>query len=256
VITLGGAPKKINLIAADLAGNISSLEFWIKRNVEIDIKPKEKTFQYFFPFNESNVLQTDAIRLSLPKGTLYENLYLQYLTTPATGGIQFSRVHHIHNNKTPVHNYFEIALKPDADIPAEMLPKSFIAYLKGNSITNCGGTFKQGFLTTKALNLGDYCVMADTVAPTVKPINFQFDMQKAKSFSFRIYDNFQTAGNVKGLTYHATIDGNWVLMEFDKKYSRLSHKLQDFGKPSEHQFRLVVKDALGNETVYENKFFK
>ena len=59
---------------------------------------------------------------------------------------------------------------------------------------------------------------------------------------------------MKALHFKATIDGNWVLMDFDKKNNRLSHRLEIDLPKGEHTFRLEVKDAVGNLTVFEKTF--
>ena len=74
--------------------------------------------------------------------------------------------------------------------------------------------------------------------------------------SFKIRDNYRSARNVDGLSYYATVDGQWILMRFDAKNDLLFHRFEaDFPK-GEHQLRLVVKDAVGNESVFESKFLR
>jgi hypothetical protein len=254
VIEVSEEPKKINLIAADIAGNVSSLEFWIKKDSKIETQLKSRNYDYIFPFNERNLVQREGLFIDMPVGRLYEDLYLEYSLTLLSGPGRFSSMHQIHNNKTPVHDYFEIGIKPDLHIADSLQNKSFVAYCQGKSVMNCGGEWKNGYLNAKVRKLGAYCIMLDTVPPEIKPISFQYDLRKTKTISFRIYDNLQVAPNVKGLTYDAAIDGEWVLVEFDKKYARLTHELTTPLESGEHVFKLVVKDAVGNQTTFESKF--
>lgn len=251
-----GRSSKISMIASDVAGNSSKLEFWVKRGNVSAMLVSGQPFNYIFPYDEGNMIQTNGLYLHMPPGTLYENLYLQYRTTPERSTGCYSQVHHLHDSRTPVHDYFEIGIRPTISIPAELKPKVFVAYCNGGGIWNCGGQWKEGFLRAKVRALGDYCILVDEMPPSVKPISFNTNMKNYSQMKFRISDNVATTGNLRSLTYEATVDGQWILMEFDKKSGILSHTFDEHVGPGEHELRLVVKDAVGNETVIERKFFR
>ena len=74
--------------------------------------------------------------------------------------------------------------------------------------------------------------------------------------SFKVDDNFEAARNVDEFTYEATVDGQWILMEFDAKKDLLHHYFDGRIGPGEHQFKLVVRDNQGNEQVLERSFVR
>ena len=124
-----GKASKITIIAADASGNSSRLEFWVKRSdlpAATLASNKEESFNYIFPYNEGNIISTEGLYLHLPKGTLYENFYLQYETIADRSSGHFSHVHHIGNDRTPIHNFFDIGIRPTQSIPAELKPKVFV----------------------------------------------------------------------------------------------------------------------------------
>jgi hypothetical protein len=246
------------MIASDVAGNSSTLEFWVKRG-EIPASAQavaNKSFNYILPFDEGNLIQTDMLYLHMPAGTLYENLYLDYETTAERSTGCYSLVHHLHDSKTPVHGFFDIGIRPTVPIPAELKPKVFVAYCNGGGVWNCGGEWKEGFLRAKVRALGNYCIMVDVTPPSIKPVSFSSNMKGYKKMSFKLSDNTITSGDVRALRYEGRIDGQWVLMSFDKKTSTLTYEFDDRVGPGEHELSLVVKDAVGNETVYERKFLR
>ncbi|MBI5916347.1 MAG: M23 family metallopeptidase [Bacteroidetes bacterium] len=250
--------SKITMVASDVAGNNSALEFWVKRNpalVAATPAPGPK-YNYILPYNEGNMIRTEGLFLHMPPGTLYENLYLDYEVTPERSSGYYSKVHHIHNSKTPIHDFYDLGIRPTVSIPAELKPKVFVAYCEGSRVLNCGGRWDDGFLKTKVRALGDYAIMADVMPPVIRPLVFAQNMKTYQKMAFKISDNVATATNVEGLTYEARVDGQWVLMEFDKKTSTLTHYFDGVIVPGEHEFRLVVKDAVGNEAVYEKKFIR
>lgn len=248
-----GRTSKITIVASDVAGNNSTLEFWVKKGPSI-VPVSQEIYNYILPYDEGNMIRTDGLYLHLPEGVLYENLYLRYSATAERSSGYYSDVHHIHDSTTPVHDYFDIGIRPTISIPAELKPKVFVAYCEGGGILNCGGYWEDGLLRTKVRSLGDYAIMADVTPPSVKPVTFSPNMKGFSKMAFKISDNVATALNVEGLKFEASVDGEWILMDYDKKTKTISHSFDGRIGPGVHELRLVVKDAVGNETVFERKF--
>ena len=101
--------SKIRMEVKDYDGNTASLEFWVKRK-EIE-KPKDQNYNYVLLHTEENIVQTSSLYLFFPKNSLYEQLYLQYQSSFEKSNGLYSAVHHIHKYTTPVHRYFDIAIK-------------------------------------------------------------------------------------------------------------------------------------------------
>ncbi|RMG83063.1 MAG: M23 family metallopeptidase, partial [Bacteroidetes bacterium] len=91
---------KISLIASDVDGNESRLDFWVKRG---EVTPAvSPPYNYLLLQNEENEIETGQLFVHFPRGALYENLYMEYAATPEKSYGYYSNVHHIHNKKTPV----------------------------------------------------------------------------------------------------------------------------------------------------------
>ena len=247
-----GKARKITIGIKDLNSNETSLEFWVKRG---DVKKGQDTpFNYFLPFDEENMVKTDGFQLYFPKGTFYNNLYMNYYASKDASSSVYSLVHHVHDRKTPVHRYFDITIKP-ANLPDSLRNKAYIAYCgDNNQMINCGGKWKNGMLKTKARSLGDYCIMVDQNAPKITPIRFSSNMAGYSRMTFKIKDDIPTMGKGAGLKYRATIDGQWILMEYDLKKDLITYWFDDQVAKGKHDFRLVVTDDRGNSTVYERTF--
>jgi hypothetical protein len=80
--------------------------------------------------------------------------------------------------------------------------------------------------------------------PAVKQLVFGRNMQNYKRFSFKINDNVATSPNVEPLSYEARVDGQWVLMEYDKKNGTIAHTFDGVIQPGDIEFRLVVRNAI------------
>ncbi len=243
---------KIQILASDVAGNDEVLEFWVRR-AEVP-EPPARSYNYLLPFDQANVIDTEDFSLSMPNGTLYENLYFKYHTTTENSAGVYSLIHHLHDYKTPVHKYFTLSVRP-VNLPETLREKAFIAYCQPDHKTiTCGGKWEGDLLTTKVRDLGDFSIMVDTEAPDISPKKFSSNMVGYNRMSFKVTDNFATAPNVKQIEYDAYIDGNWILMEYDAKNDLLTHRFSEDLTKGIHQLRLVVRDDRRNETVFEKEF--
>jgi hypothetical protein len=246
--------SKITILSEDQAGNYSTLEFWVKRATVKE--PKSISFNYLLPYDEENIINNDALYLYFPKRSLYENLYLKYSASTDQSANMYSAVHHVHDYTTPVHRYYDIGIRP-IGLPDSLHAKAFIAYCdKNNNITNCSGKWKEGRLVAKVRDLGDFSIMTDTKAPTIKAVNFKKNMRGFNQMSFKVTDNFETARNVTYFDYEATIDGRWILLEYDSKKDMLTHRFDEQTTKGEHVLRLEVTDSRGNREVFERGFVR
>lgn len=243
---------RITMEVMDVEGNMSTLEFWAKRGTVKE--PASDAFNYYLPFDEENIIDNTTVKVHFPKGSFYENLYMKYRTSRDDSQNVYSLVYHIHDYKTPVHRYYDLGISP-TNIPDELRSKAFVAYCgKDQEMLNCGGQWQGDKLTAKVRSLGDYCIMVDQKAPTITPITFRSNMKGYSKMTFKIKDNFDTTGKAKGMSYKATVDGRWILMEYDSKNDLLIHRFDKTIGSGKHVLKLVVTDNRGNERVLERTF--
>lgn len=243
---------KVVVQAADPAGNLTNVTFWVLRDEPV-LPWVSPPFQFEFPFDQENRVELDGFAMTIPNGTLYETLPFQYKTTPDESQGVYSSMYHLHNPRTPAQRYFEIAIRP-INLPAELRDKACIAHCGDGRPVNCGAAWRGDLLVTKVREFGDYCVMTDTEPPRIVPVVFSADMRKKRTLSFRIRDNFGVGGSANGLSYRGTVDGKWVLFEYDRKSARLTYTFDGHVGPGKHTVVMKVKDDLGNEGVFTGVF--
>jgi hypothetical protein len=248
-------PTKITLKISDASGNTRMLNFWVLRDDAAMETFLSAPFQFLLPFDTDNRIDLEGISFHLPKGALYETVPLEYAAEEDSSSDIFSVMHQLHDDRTPVHKFFDISIKPTR-LPDHLRSKAVVANCNEGRPDNCGGTWQGEFLSTRTKSFGAYCIMADTLAPRITPLVFAKDMRRKRSMVFRIMDNFAIAGDATNLVYNGAIDGQWVLFEYDKKRNRLSYDFDDRVGKGEHTLRLRVKDDRGNEGVFEGKFLR
>lgn len=248
-------PVKITLKISDASGNTRNLNFWALRDDSAMETFVSAPYQFLLPFDAENRINLDGFSMDVPKGALYETVQMQYLLEQDSSSDIYSPMHHLHDEKTPVHKYFTIKIKPTR-LPDHLRAKAVIANCNDGRPDNCGATWQDEWLSTRVRNFGDFCIMADTIAPRISPVIFSADMRKKNSMAFRILDNFAVAGTADNLHYRGTIDGRWVLFEYDKKRNRLTYEFDERIGKGEHTVRITCRDDRGNEGVFEKKFIR
>lgn len=246
-------PVKISIKVLDAGGNASTLTFWVLRNEDNMEGFVSTPFQYEFPYDRDNDIETEDFGLHLSKGTLYESLRLEYNTTSDGSEGVYSSVHHLHHDKVPVHRYFDIAIKPHG-LSEQLRSKAVIVRCGDHKPDNCGGSWKDGKIATRVRNFGDYCIMTDTIAPSIVPVQFEENMRNKSEMAFRISDNFDVSGSADRMEYRGLVDDKWVLFEYDAKRARLTHTFDGHIGPGEHLLKLTVSDDRRNKKVLERKF--
>lgn len=237
----------LEYIVKDVAGNTSILQFQVK-----SIPPPMATLPdvkgVFFKYDQDNVFSTDQVKVIIPKGNLYDNLGFIYSTSPRkTGG--YSVIHHIQNRFTPLHDSFDLWIKPDVSLNNH----EDKAVIVNTGHSSQGGIFADGFVKAKVRNFGDYYIAIDTIAPIITPINISEgkNMAAVRNMVFRISDNLS---GIK--SFNAYIDGQWVLLDHDYKSKLYRYFFDEHCLPGKHKLDLVVADLKDNVKKLTLTFYR
>jgi hypothetical protein len=76
-------------------------------------------------------------------------------------------------------------------------------------------------------------------------------MTEKTKLVFKIADQLSGIGKFNG-----TIDGKWVLFEYDQKTGTLWHTFDERTKTGTHQLELEVSDKKNNTTTYKTTFIR
>ena len=244
----------LEYIIKDSYGNTSRLAFKLKsvKNAKKPMNTPVKNKVAEFNYDRENFFETEEAKIKIPKGALYQNLDFTYKKTGrAKNGV--GPVHHFHHAKVPLHAKATVTLKADA-VPKGKEDKAIIVSLtpKGGLLAAEGGVYKDGFMSVKTRSFGPYTIMIDTLKPKITPINISNgkNMIGVKNIQVKITDNLSGIAE-----FSAYIDGDWVLMEYDRKKKLITHEFEsDRLSPGKHEFKVKVKDRRGNESAYKASF--
>ena len=177
---------------------------------------------------------------------LYEDIDFKYQASPPVNG-SYARVHELHEKGTPIHLRCSLSIRAET-LPRWLESKALVAKVgKKDTFISLGGSFKDGFVTTRIREFGEYTIRVDTIPPTINPVNIYHNknISKQRTITLTISDEFS---GIK--RYRGTLNGKWILMDFDAKRKRLVYKYDDRIKPGSNKFHLVIMDGVGNKTEY------
>ncbi|WP_100341327.1 M23 family metallopeptidase [Mucilaginibacter auburnensis] len=248
IVTFNDAAlHNVEYVVKDLAGNTSSL----KLQVRSVIKPSAADAPLkgtLFKHDKKNEYATDKVKVTVTPGNLYDDVDFVYSLLPKRPGA-FSATHRIHNRLTPIHDSFELWIKPEVEL-GTLAAKAVIANTAGYCDTS---RVDGGFVKATPRAFGDYYVTVDTVAPYATPINIQngSNLSAAKKISLKIGDNLSGIKSYKGY-----IDGKWVLMEWDYKTRVLNYTFDNSVAQGKHLFELTLSDYKNNIKQFKAEFYR
>jgi hypothetical protein len=243
------------LIVGDANGNESNLSFKIRKKPFITTHRASKYVDVIYHDLEKT-FKTEFAEIWYPAGSVYEDLNCELKVQPKTSSLAYSDWVSLTPSNIPVHRKARVKLKATKEIPAHLYDKCFIAVKRGNSVQSVGGKWINDELVSHARSLGPFCIMVDTLAPSVRPL-----LNKKKRFApgqiaFIIKDNISASKDLPDIHYDMYIDGEWVLAEYDKKTATIRHKFEPGFSNGSHSYEILVRDYLGNEKTYKGKFLK
>ena len=108
------------------------------------------------------------------------------------------------------------------------------------------------FTTTKIL--GKYALRSDTLKPSVSLVHFKDKQWISRLNTLKVKISDKGSG-IKD--YRATIDGEWILMEYNHRKKIATYNFNDKKLVgSKHIFKLVVYDNVGNTNTYQSTFYR
>ncbi len=140
--------------------------------------------------------------ITFSQDAIYDTVYLStnYTLTPA--GYE---IYTIGNKAVPLNKTISVSLKPRMSYPKQ--PNMAVYRVNGKGNTYLGGDWVNDRINFNTREFGDFMVLQDSLAPTIKPV-----FVNSSSARFKIKDNLSGISD-----YEATVNGEWVLMHYDNK---------------------------------------
>ena len=199
---------------------------------------------------KENKFHDENISLILQPNSLYDNINFSYKVLKGQNDI-ISDIHCIHHEETPIHTAYSIAIAIDS-LEVSHRNKAVICMIKKESVVSCLPTkWVDDTLRAESRTFGQYGVVIDSIAPSIKTKSFSYDLSVANFMSFIIEDTLSGIN-----TYKAFVDGDWILLDYDAKNKKLTHYFDGKIKPGQHELEIIVTDMVKNEKRLKLKFVR
>ena len=242
-----GLNYQVEIIAKDFTGNSSSLKIPVVGLKSESILNQERdTTAYKIVKKEFQKFSKNGVTIAFPKNTFYKDLFLNFSVN--------DRIATIHKPIIPLDKKFTITFDSIMYKRSEV-NHIYIANMNNKKYPYYMDTRKKSdkiFTTTKTL--GKYGLLIDNQIPKIYNSNFKDNdwMSRLRYLTIKISDS---QSGIK--SYEASIDNEWILMEYDVKKKKLSYDFRDKKLVgSKHIFKLVVSDNVGNTNTYKSTFYR
>ena len=163
-------PYRLVYTLSDALGNTSKVRFTIQGK-NTAIRPVEHREKYAFKWDKTNYLQEPGLELVVPRGMLYDDVWLNYSVRADSGDVAFT--YQLNDTRIPMHGACEMRIGLRRD-DLEDKSKYYVAGVtaKGGKYS-VGGVYEDGFMKVRIRDLATYTVAVDTVPPEIIPLNPQ-----------------------------------------------------------------------------------
>lgn len=230
----------------DFSGNTTHVKVPIKGTQRITEKTEVQISGEKYIASKVNAVTKGKFHVYMPTNALYEDTHLIF---HASGDTLY-----LHNNKVPLHKNINITY----DVNASQLKdadKYFIGRLPDwGKPRHYKTEYANNKLSIKTRDFGTYTLIKDTTPPRVSPINFSDGKWISNNKNLRIKIEDDLSGIA---SYRATINGKFILMEYEYKDNSLTYDFDDgIIKDTENNLKLIVIDNVGNSTIFEATFYR
>ena len=242
-------PYRLVYTLRDALGNTSKVHFTIQGR-KMPVPEASHREKYVLHWDRLNFLQEPGMDLLIPRGRLYDDVYLNYRLKADSGAIAFT--YQLHDEKVPLHDGCELSIAL-RHYPVADSTKYYVARVaKNGKRISAGGRMVQGRMRTSIRELGTYTVAVDTVPPVLTPVN-----PKLWGKNRRIV--FQAKDAQTGVAaYHGTVDGAYALFGKPNAVSgQLVYEVdpERVEKGRRHLVVMTVTDGCGNATTEYFEFY-
>ena len=242
---------QVQIVVEDYAHNKTYVSFYVEGKTDFPLAEKTPMENPVHP-DKDYLFAFDQHEVYIPKNTFYQTIDLKIEEKKDTLLIAKTAL--------PQRKGFELnVLIPQALDSIERQQLSLAIYdpeekKKEKQLRYVWTAKKDSILQTKYAYPGQYILTKDSLAPTIKPLNFK-DQQWMSNYKFLEIEVDDEFSGIK--SYRATINEQWILMEHEPKDKTLIYNFADIEfDQTQLDFKLEVEDQVGNQAVFKATIFR
>lgn len=236
----------IEIIAKDYNGNATALRIPIKGVPSNAMSSKKDTTNYKIIAKNFHKYVSENISVAFPKNTFYHDCFIDFSVTDS--------IVKLHKPIIPLDKKFTLTFNTSHLSEAQKRQVYIANVTKDKYPYHVATKRRDNKVFTNQKTLGNYKLLFDYKAPKIKLLNFEKDRWLGKNSTLQVKISDKGSGINE---YRATIDNDWVLMEYNHKKGILTYDFSDKKLVgSKHIFKLVVSDKVGNTETITTTFYR
>lgn len=244
----------LTIEVSDLDENITSLEINIQE-IEQAHQLKSNSYNYKINVVKPSFIQLENFNLVIPKNSFSTNqtIFIKEIQSQQKNlEAQYVDMLVLEPSYLKMHKDISIHYKASEFTFDESYCFVHVSDSgKLNLIQNCKN---DSICSASISSIENVLLLRDTIPPTITPLFTKYSVNKNSTISFKITDNITPKFKKHLLQYTATLNGQWVLFNYDLKSDIISYQLKDSIKNGNHHLELQVTDNQNNTNCYSTDF--
>ena len=242
-----GFNYNVEITASDFEGNKTTIKIPVKGVQSNAIfKQAKDTTAYKITASKFNKFEQNGVTVAFPKNTFYNDFYLDFKVE--------NDIAIIHKPRIPLDKSYTLTFDV-SKYSNEEKQQLYIANINNKKYPSHQNTRKKGnkaYTTTKTL--GKFTLLLDKQKPKLFLRRFKSGQWITKHNKIVVKIEDKETG-IK--SYRATLDGKWILMEYNLKKKQIVYDFNDNKLVgAKHQLKIEVEDNVGNTNTLSATFYK
>lgn len=231
----------------DHSGNRLTYRFTV--NGQEQSIPLEPSCEHWMTWKFPNAYMEPGFILQISDGNLYDDICFTHSATENRE--YYSNLHQVNDRPVPLHDQGEIWVGLHTDTLREKRNYGIVQINENGRESWIGGEYARGGIRVPIQELGGrYAVAADTIAPTITPIE-PSNWGKQRRIRIRLRDDKSGIASFRG-----EINGQFVLFTHDSKSTVYTYRFDDsrLNKGERQELLFTAIDGAGNQSEYRFSF--
>jgi len=225
----------------DVKGNKKDIKFQVQGN---ENQWPKKQGEHYFEAGKKASFSSDKIKFNLAENLLYDNLNFKGIA--ANSDLPYSYLYKVHAANVPVHDFFDLKLKPKKVIPENRQSKVAVLFSPADDMEDAIGmpaSYEDGWVVVPVRQFGNYQITTDVQAPAIIPYfkNGQ-KVSKGMRLKFGAEDNLTELKEVR-----MEVDGKWLCCS--RRKNNYYYKVDEHFPLGQHTVQIKAVDGNDNTSV-------
>ncbi len=211
--------------------------------------PLEPPCEHWMAWKFPNAYMEPGFTLRIADGNLYDDICFTHLAIENRE--YYSDLHQVNDRPIPLHEQAEMWIGLHTDTLREKGNYGIVQINKNGSESWMGGEYTHGGIRLSIRELGGrYAVAADTIPPTITPME-PGNWRNQRRIRIRLKDDKSSIASFRG-----EINGRFILFTHDSKSTVYTYRFDDsrLTKGERQELLFTATDGAGNRSEYRFSF--